>query len=652
MTDKPDSIKEEFAKSSSDISLRVPANVSADAIAVGKIYVYENGLIPPSDTDQVFGYDPISFADMDPDIRQSIQDKFIKEQSERYEEARKLLIQTYERHYKNVCSNMMVEMEGDCDKMLEAEIAMVKSDSTASEILAEIAKGKTAEVAAANIYGNYIEVFKAMDDPALASKAELVEQQLATLQHHLHPDKVMSSLDEAPEGAVIFCKSIAPVDVINFMDNEKGKPRFAGIICTEGSMEGHSAIIAKSLGIPYCIIDDSNLPNIKSGYDCIIDGSSREVILHPDSDMLGKYGDKRESKQQEYEVFEKRSKKSKSAKTLDGKKIHIFANFGTSVEAGILRKANVEGIGLYRSEMAENMRSSASSVISEDHWYKIFRQNMEACSDKEGGFALTYFRTLDIAGDKAGKNSDKTPEEKAAYERKVTITQMRSLLRLKNDLAQDGVRNKVKVMIPMISSPSDVKEMQELMDEQAADLGVETIKLGYMLEIPAIFDKLDELDADFVSIGSNDLIHGLLGVGRYGAESKDAYDPTDPAVLDAIEKAVEFSNSKNVPLSICGNMASNPRYTAVLVGAGIERLSTGIHESAIIKEVIRRIDSNEAAELFDELKSTQDRAGREAVLDRFNASRLGLGADMIPDIDWQAEDREKFTLDSNGAPEV
>lgn len=641
MTEQEGHISSKF-KVSNDSSVFIPARVNLPLVSVGKIYMYENDPIPPTDTDKVFGYDPVEFVSLDPAFIDQIKESFIQEQTQRYTEARKLLISTYEKYEEDVQHNLAVEMEGDADFNITTEVMFARGQGVADDIIQEISRGKSAEAAAVIGYNKRMDRYRTAKSGVVAHVPEQLEQQLTVLQHHLHPTRVLSSLRDAPEGSVIFCKNIPPAEVLGFVNKDTGLPRFAGIICTNANLRGHAAIIAKSLGIPFVVVDPAHLPTVKTGYECIIDGGSGSggIVLHPSAALMKEAVRQKTRLEDINEQLRQKSSSDEPLTTLDGQAVSVYANFGSSFEAQLFKRANVEGIGLYRTEMAENMRTQP---ISEDHWIKIFRKNLQDCSAGEGQYTEAVIRTLDIAGDKVGRFKERSDEEKAKYEAEVTKVQMGALLRLNHELVQQGHEGKIKVMIPMISSVEQMEAMQKLMDQLAAERHVPTIKLGCMGEVPALFDKLDRLDVAFMSIGSNDLVYGFLDPNRrYEADSMVKYDPTDLSVLHALGKAVVFGQEKDIPISICGDMASEPRYLPLVIGAGITKLSAAINSAPLTKEIIRRIDSREAKALFELLQNTPGRSERERILDHFNATRLGLWQDGRIDMDWNEFGRKPF----------
>ena len=641
MTEQDGHIKGKFA-ASNDSSLFVPAKVNINSVSLGKIYVYENDPIPPTDADKVFGYDPVDFVNLSPDLIEPIKQAFIREHSKRYEEARKLLISTYEKYADSVASNLAVEMEGDADENIFVEVAMAQDSGISKEILAEIEKGRSAEAAVASMYQKRVNIFKS--NQMNGHIAEQIEHQMTVLQHHLHTDRVFSSLRDAPAGAIIFCKNLPPAEVMGFIDRDTGQSRFAGLVCTDSSLRGHAAIIAKSLGIPFAVVDPAHLPTVKTGYDCIIDGGSGTggVVLHPSTLLMREAVRQKTALDEVCEALRQKSESGRSVTTLDGQSYTISANFGSSFEVPSFKNANLEAIGLYRTEMAENMRTKS---ISEDHWYKIFEQNLRECAGSEG-YVTAIIRTLDLAGDKGGRFAGKSDEEKAEYQKQVTRAQMAALARLNHDLEQKGHKGKVKVMIPMIANPGDMEDFQKEMDAIAAERNVPSVKLGCMGEVPALFDNLDKLDVAFMSIGSNDLIHFVLDEPRYKSGSNSKYDPTNRAVLVKLEQAVVFGREKDISISLCGDMASDPRHIALLVGVGITNVSCAINSAPVTREIISRIDAKEARHLVELLKDSTRPADRERILNDFNANRLGVFADGRLDMDWSEHTRRDFAPSS------
>lgn len=646
MTEQDGHIKGKFA-ASNDPGVHIPARVNLKTVGVGKTYLYESDLIPVTDGQELFGYDAFEFAKLEKPMQEAVQAAFVSAQTARYLEARKLQISTYEKYHNYVCENMYVEQEGDADNVAEMDVIFCQDDGLKDKIIAEIERGRSAEAAAESVYRAQMQRFLEMPDTeqfaAIRSKAELLRDHLIVLQHHLHPTKEFTSLRDAADGSVVVAKTLPPAEMFSFVDRKTGGLRLAGAVLTEAAPKGHTGLMAKSLGVPVAFVNPEHMPTMKFGYDAVIDGSSANgaLILHPSAAVLSEFTRQRDILAQNAEALAQRHDPSRQLRTLDGTPAHVFGNFGASPEVYTYRNARVEGIGLYRTEMAQNLRTDSAKEIDEDHWVKIFEENLKDCAGGEG-YVTATIRTLDIAGDKAGKFASKSDEAKAAYELKVTQTQMGALARLNQKLTEQGHPDKIKIMIPMIANPDEMDEYQQMMDDIAAERGVPTIKLGCMGEIPGLFDKLDKLDVAFMSIGSNDLIHFTLEADRYSASTTSYYDPTDPSVLIALEKAAKFGAESGIPISLCGDMASESRYVPLVVGAGIMNLSCALNSAPVTKEIVSRIDINEARQLFQILKNTTRRPDRERILDHYNSTRLGVWPDGQIDMDWSEHKRQNF----------
>ena len=309
---------------------------------------------------------------------------------------------------------------------------------------------------------------------------------------------------------------------------------------------------------------------------------------------------------------------------------------------------------------------------------------MQACSrdGSESGLIGTTIRTIDLAGD---KSQIKDREERNARQLEITKTQMRAFAWMYRELEEKGKLDKLKIMIPMVESAEHMAKMQALMDEQAKKaledriasltaqlnptatmvkppegaerIAIETeianlerdietgnipkIKLGCMYEIPALSGDLATIETSFISVGSNDLIHALLDIDRYSRESIKKYDPTNRTVLHDLKRVVDVGRDRGIPVSICGDMASESKYTALLIGLGYRNLSADPNSVPIVKEISSRVDVAEAEALFETLYDPKwTRAQREEILADFNEKRLGLDKNGKVDLDWDGPTEE------------
>ena len=622
-------LTEEFQAAHS--ALVLDASFANTKVAIGRVFVLENNRIEPSEDDRKkrYGLSPETEGGADNDVPEAAKAQFVEEQTERYNDARDRTIVTYE-NYLADAQHALIEVRDIALDSLGAELALVRDSSLAKKVHARIQDGTSAEVAADDEYEKVIAKFRSMDAPSIKKVAVELDQHRATLQHHLHPDKKLATLSNIQPGTLLVSPTFPLSALSSFRDHETSKNLVDGAITDAGSLESHGAILITGMGIPYARIAAEDMARMKNDDIAIMDGAKGQILLHPNKTVIESYEVQVNAQQDQSEALLHKSEKRKSVATTDGVKVNVHANFSVSHEAHDLKIANPVGIGLYRTEIAASMRENS---INSNVWQSIFKQNMAACDPKGSGYIGTIIRTIDLAGDK----SELPKAEREQIQSDMTQVQMHALALVQKDMAEQGHKSKLKVMVPMISSNEDMKAMQAMMDEQAQKADAKSIKLGCMVEVPALITELDKLDTAFMSVGSNDLIHSILGIDRYDSESIKKYDPTNPAVLKALDEVTSVGAERDIPVSICGNMASDPRYTALLIGAGYTNMSAKIDSIPIVKEVASRVNMEEARQLFDTIKDTDTRAGREELLRDFN-SYLGLSADGHIDLEWKAPD--------------
>ncbi len=642
---QPPALSQSFESVQPEAAVTLKCQSTTQASAKGSIFVIENDRIPPTDGDKEFGHEPAVFAKLPPAVSEQIKAEFVREQAAMFQDARAKTIQTYKNHLAELQQNMMVELKGVADSSLEAEIMMLDSENIPQQVIAAIESGKSAAVALDESYQEMIDMFAAMDNPETAKLANELMQHRATMQHHLHPDKTVATYDAVPQGSIIVANEGIPLAaVVGLIDVKTGKPKVAAIVTTKGSLTSHAAIIARSLGIPYVRIDEAEAKHLKNGEVCILDGAKGQFLVQPSRATAEAFDTRIEAQKAARAALDRKWHLKRTVSTLDGQEIKVFANLGVSIEAPSVRAANPSGIGLLRTEVAQSM---SLERISADKWYEIFEHNARACAFKDGRYIEMTIRTLDEAGDK-GKHAlnDEDRKEQEKREEQIIAAQMLAMLRLNRDLSEKGQKGKIKVMIPMIGQIADLEAMQCKFDAIAEEHGLPTLKLGTMVEVPSVIDQLDNLDADFFSVCSNDLICSLLGIDRYDKESvKQKYDPLNFTVLSELERVTSAGDKRGIPTSICGDIASQPKYMSVLAGLGFRKLSSGVDDITRNKEVISRIDTQEARLLVEHLKSmkTETREAREEYLAQWNETHLGLKPNGMPIPDWQKPDKPALT---------
>ncbi len=612
----------------------VPAVFADKKIAIGSVVVLEDVRLEPSEAQKSerYGMDPAAWDALDEGTQERVRKGYVEAEIKRYEIARLSTIKTYKGYLESAETQGLIEVKDIAVESLKAELMMVESKGTQNAIISKINNGFSAEAAVDEIYEEKISRFRDMPNQPNVQRKIMVEfaQHRSVLQQYLDdPEKTLTSLHNLAPGTVIVASSLPLHALSHLIEPRTGALKIAGVIVDEGSMQSHAAILCQAKGIPYAHVSGRDMEQMKSGDSVIMDGTTGTVHLHAGPKMRALYEEKFLGQTQQAAELMDRWSDNKRVETQDEHKVNVHANFALSLEAAAVQGANPVGIGLYRTEIAAHIRDEQGGTLPEK-WAEIFRENMRLC-DRNGKAIGITIRTIDLEGDK----SDLPPEERAAKQREITFGQMNGIALLRRQLDNEGIDNRLKVMIPMIKSPVHLQEMQSLMNAQCDKQGIQPIKLGAMIETLEVLKDLDRLDAGFFSVGTNDLLYAILRVDRYDGDTAiEAYDPTNPEFLGALKDVADAAHKRAIPASICGNMASEVRFLPLLIGAGFRNFSVGTDAIPMVKELSSRIDTRAAQQLFEKVRDTEDRAAREAILARFNEENLGLRKDGSLDAQW------------------
>lgn len=366
-----------------------------------------------------------------------------------------------------------------------------------------------------------------------------------------------------------------------------------GIISIRGSNNSHAAILARAMGVPAVMGCQNVSPALLNGKELLLDGYSGEVIVSPDATIRSDFVQLIE----EEKILSKRidADANLASETQDGCRIALYVNAGLSADIEATQFANADGIGLYRTEIPFMLRQR---FPSEQEQVELYRQILMATPEQ-----MITMRTLDVGGDKPLPYFPINEENPFLGWRGIRLTldhpdiflvQIRAMLR-----ASIGLTN-LQIMLPMISSVSEVEEARRLI-EQAFDEIIDEIKntdmmlsrprLGIMLEVPSVLYQLPQLakHVDFFSVGSNDLTQYLLAVDRNNTRVAGLYNSYHPAVLSALYDIVKQSDASQVPVTVCGEIAGEPGGAILLVAMGYRKLSMNAHNLRKINWVIRNV---------------------------------------------------------------
>jgi phosphotransferase system enzyme I (PtsI) len=427
--------------------------------------------------------------------------------------------------------------------------------------------------------------------------------------------------DEMDESSVIVGFSIGP-NMLMHLDRKK----ILGLAMDSGGVTSHVSILARSMQIP-AVMGLVNLSeSVSDGDLLIIDGTNGIVIVSPDESDISKY-------QKQIEVFQNQklelfTMRDLEPVTMDGKYVKLNANIERYEEVSEIKTFGASGVGLYRSEFLYFGRDSLPSRSEQAEAYRKVSHQLYPMS--------VTIRTLDAGSDKklipVNTESENNPfmgwrSIRLCLDRKdIFVEQLKALI-------EAGDKGNLKIMFPMISSISELEKAREIYDkccEELKDEGVliPRIEIGVMIETPAAVMIIEELAkrVDFFSIGTNDLIQFTLAVDRSNGKIAYMYEPHHPAVLRSIKLVVDAAHKENIPVSVCGEMASDLYSGLLLIGLGVDELSMTSWSVMECKKVIRSINYDEIREISAEVLKFADSGSINNFLkEKFSRKMKNLG---------------------------
>lgn len=461
------------------------------------------------------------------------------------------------------------------------------------------------------------EVFQSMDDSYIAARIDDIREVGNRLLRNLTkmPVKPFSAVSA---GSIIIAEQLSPADTAQ-LDPE----RIAGAATTGGSAEGHTAIMARALGLPTVLGAPGLTAETKTGDTIIVDGNAGRVIVNPTARTISAYERRRTEHRKQTRRLDRL--RNLAAVTRDAVAITLEANVELPIEMDMVTQAGAEGVGLLRTEF---MFMNRDDIPSEDEQVA----QLKSVIDVMGKRPVTV-RTLDVGAEKpvaallngidpaAVANLGLRGIRLSLARPEALKTQFRAILRAANS-------GSVRILLPMISAVSEVRKAREILKKSAEKLTRQGIKisdplppLGVMIEVPGAALAADALaqHSDFFAIGSNDLTMYTLAIDRGNEHVAHLFDPLHPGLLRLLQFTANAALRARIPISVCGEMAGDPRYTALLLGLGIRELSMTPSSIPLVKQRIRELDlaaaSHRAGVIMDQVD-----AGRIAMLlDDFNA---------------------------------
>jgi len=432
---------------------------------------------------------------------------------------------------------------------------------------------------------------------------------------NMKKEKLVSKVEE---NSIIISHELSPADTILF-----SKRKVQGYATDKGGITSHAAIISRALRVPAVVGMKEISKKINSGDFIIIDGLNGLIISNPNDDTLLNY----KKKLEELKKYEEKLNKviDLPSETSDKKNIELSANIEFDEEIDFVVNTGHCGIGLYRTE---HLFLEAGDFPSEE------RQIEEYTHIADVTYPNTVtIRTYDIGGDKLLPVSEKEDNPFLGWRGiRICLDRVDIFKEQLRALLISSKNKNVQIMFPMISSVSEVIKAKNILNEVKAEFDREKIyydkdiKVGIMIEVPSAYFLADELakEVDFFSIGTNDLIQYLLAVDRGNENISDLFLEFHPAVLRAIKHISDAAHRNNIKISVCGEMASDPLATAVLIGLGIDELSVTPFIFPEIKQLIRNLNFEDVKKLCDEILLLSEEAEIKAKVEKYYKDNLKI----------------------------
>lgn len=412
---------------------------------------------------------------------------------------------------------------------------------------------------------------------------------------HLSPQSKLV-FDHLPSNSILIAKELVLSDAA-----EAPKDKVSAFLSHLGSSTSHAALIARAKGIPYVSSIDIGLLARHKNAQVIVDGKQGIVILRPSKKTLEKYENAQKRYQEKLLFFSKNI--CDQARTRDGHKIEVHANIEHIDDVEKLKKLKADGIGLFRSEYL--FFDHVIKDFSEESQYRIYRNLFKRTQGMR-----VVFRVFDIGGDKAVFQERIQETNPALGCRSIRfLLRHRDIFRIQlRALMRAAINADVQILLPLITDLSELLEVKRYIRLIYDDLETtgyrikKRLQIGSMIEVPSavVMSEWIAKESDFLSIGTNDLIQYTLAADRLNASIADMYQPAHPSIIRMLSFVAQSAKLQKCPLSICGEMASSPLFTALLIGLGITKLSCSPRFIPIIKHTVCHTNMVSAQQLAKE----------------------------------------------------
>ncbi|WAC12650.1 phosphoenolpyruvate--protein phosphotransferase [Dyadobacter pollutisoli] len=487
-------------------------------------------------------------------------------------------------------------------EILETHIEFLSDPQIRVDVLEKVStERKIISDALIEVITKLVGMFQAMTDGYMRARAADVQDIGDRILKNLGLP-VSASNHSIEPGSILIAEDISPSDTIAI-----DIKNVAGFATQTGGPTSHAAIVAKARGIPAAAGCGINLSHIRTGDLLILDGLTGEVILHPDHETLTLYISKKEDYLRKSTLM--KALKNVPSSMVDGRPISLVANISEAADMDQVFENGGEGVGLLRSEL---LFMGRDSFPGEEEQFDFYKKVALKSQNKP-----VTIRTIDIGGDKQlhyfGLPQEQNPflgyrAIRISLDRKdLFIVQLKAILRA-------NVFGDLRIMFPMISNVQEIREAKKVLEAAKVELINEgtafnpDIQVGIMIEIPSAAVMADILakEVDFFSIGTNDLVQYTLAVDRMNEKVSALYDPFNPGVLRLISNVIEQGHKHNIHIAMCGELASDPLATLLLIGMGLKEFSMSAVSIPFIKNIIINSSFSEAREVYLKVNEMSD----------------------------------------------
>ena len=477
-------------------------------------------------------------------------------------------------------------------EILEGHILLLTDPGMDEITKGAIMSGTCAEAAFESTCDMFAGMFQMADDELTRQRATDIGDIKVRMLKILTGTPDMN-ISEVPAGTILVAEDLTPSMTAGIV-----KENVAGIITAVGGKTSHSAILARALEIPAVLSVDGIVDMVSDGMTAVVDGCDGICILDPSQEEVDEYQAKREKYLSDKALLE--VYRGKDTVTADGAKVHLYGNIGNPEDAKQVAACDGEGVGLFRTEF---LFMGASELPSEEEQFQAYKAAAETMEGRE-----VIIRTLDVGGDKdipyLGLEKEDNPflgfravryclRNKDSYR-----VQLRALLRA-------SAFGDIKIMVPLVTCVDEIRSVKALVKELMAELDAENIaynkdiQVGAMIETPAaslIADLLAK-EADFFSIGTNDLTQYTMAVDRGNAKVAYLYSSYNPAVLRSMKNIIEAANAAGIMVGMCGEAAADPLLIPLLISFGLGEFSVSATSVLATRGTIAKWSKAEADEL-------------------------------------------------------